>query len=395
MTQKVFVTSLFVLLLSTVESKKSMMKEVHSIVSEIKDAVIQGGPGPVLPTWPCVDKNLDCRKDDNIIDVTILHPFQLPNILEQECNDFCRTFGDCEFWTLDESIFPIRCFALTSCANIKTDQNIISGPRECIYPKYKGGCPFCPWSAPNCYGFCSYTHHKCFGTCVLPQSISNDEVCTDIQAKAQYGECADSCHEQSDDCKECIVEKTSAYNCGGKFASCNFIDLAVCGVAVVRAYEECKNAGSNLEILKCIAEKVASNSACKNCFCDAVCKFSQELCDICSTITLEYNFVTVLPKILIQADPGLEFSVTLTTISYQDAPVCPSVNKEVNLSPKECAPAITRGNCLVTSIQAVKKDSPDTSCKPFVSNEGSNESRFMVEADGTNGCKVVPATNSC
>jgi len=395
MTQKVFVTSLFVLLLSTVESKKSMMKEVHSLVKEIKDAVSQEGTGPVLPPWPCVYKNIDCRNEnnDNVIgSALILPPFPYPNVLEQKCNDFCHTFGDCEFWTLDKTTFPIRCYALKSCAYIES-VGFVSGPKNCIYPTYGGGCPFCPWKAPICHGYCSETDYKCLGKCV-PQSISN-EVCTDLQAKALYGDCANSCYDHSDDCKECVAEKTSAYNCGGKYADCDAFDLGICALAVGKAYLECKDAGSKLEIVKCIAEKVSTNSACKSCLCAAVCKASQDLCDICSTLTKENNFVDVLPKILIQADSGLGFPVTVTTISYQDSPVCPSANPNEILDPNKCAPAITRGNCLVTSIQAVKTDSPDTPCTPFVSNEGSNESRFVVEEDGTTGCKVVQVNNSC
>merc|ERR1712243_113198 len=180
------------------------------------------------------------------------------------------------------------------------------------------------------------------------------------------------------------------------FASCGFFDAIKCAAAVGIAFLECKNAGSAFEVVKCIAEKVASNSACKDCFCDAVCKVApQEICDICPTILPDFNLLTVLPKILIQADGGLTFPVNITTITYQNAPACPAENEKVKLDPLECSPPITRGDCLITSIQAVRADSPNTPCTSLISNEGSSESRFVVKSDGTTGCQVVQETNSC
>ena len=148
-------------------------------------------------------------------------------------------------------------------------------------------------------------------------SSSNDEVCTDLQAKAQYGDCADDCHEESDDCKQCVADKTSSYNCGGIYASCGIIDVYECGKAALGAYKECKNAGSDSKILKCIADKVASNSACRNCFCKAVCKFlPSEFCSLCES-NEDFSFKTALPPIRIFAEPDLTFDVTITRIVYE------------------------------------------------------------------------------
>jgi len=268
------------------------------------------GIGPVLPPWPCIKHNLDCRNEDgsNILNITTVTPWIWPIIQDSQCNDFCRQTPGCEFWTIalsNATIEPpiINCFALSSCAEIEIPW-ARSAPKECLCPEYKGGCPFCPWDRPHCFGYCSSTEQKCIGECV-PVSSSNDEVCTDLQAKAQYGDCADDCHEESDGCKQCVADATSSFNCGGKYASCGIIDLGVCGIAIGKAFLECKNAGSALEILKCIAEKVASNSACRNCFCKAVCKFlPSEFCNLCQ-FNEDFSFKTALPPIRIFAEPDL------------------------------------------------------------------------------------------
>jgi len=361
-----------------------------------------GGIGPVLPPWPCIKQDLDCVEKDgtNILNITTVYPYISPYIQDMKCNDFCRKIEGCEFWTIAKNpatIIPpiINCFALSSCAEIEA-YGIRSGPKECICPEYKGGCPFCPWDRPHCFGYCSSTEQKCIGECV-PVSSSNDEVCTDLQAKAQYGDCANDCHEESDDCKQCVADKTSSYNCGGIYASCGIIDVLECGKAAIGAYKECKNAGSDLEILKCIAEKVASNSACRNCFCKAVCKFlPSEFCDLCSSnedsFNADYRFKTALPPIRIFDDAPI--NVTITRIIFEDEINCPAVIEKIELSPNQCAPPITRGECLIKSIEAVHSETL-TQCTKFSSEDGSNESRFVIKLEGSSGCKVVQETNSC
>jgi len=226
-----------------------------------------------------------------------------------------------------------------------------SGPRECICPEYKGCCPFCPWEAPYCFGYCSDTEEKCIGEC-KPESISNDEICTDLEAKAQYGDCANQCHRhgKSDDCKQCIADKTSTYNCGGIYASCGIFDLGKCILAITSAFSECKNLGSTLDIIQCLAEKVATNSACTNCFCDAVCKFlPEEFCDLCS-LNKEFGFTDVLSPIRIYADAALTFPIIITRIIYSDSiPNCPPFIGKIEILPNQCAASIQRGDCLIVS----------------------------------------------
>jgi len=400
MWKEVFVITFLILLSSSHPSTKSI-KKILSLVNEIKkkmDAGI-GGIGPVLPPWPCIQQNLDCRNNDesNILNITTVTPWIWPIIQDSQCNEFCRQTEGCEFWTIAELNAPIEppiinCFALSSCAEIEA-VGIRSAPKECLCPEYKGGCPFCPWYTPHCHGHCSITEQKCFGKCV-PASTSNDEVCTDLQAEAQYGDCANDCHEESDDCKQCIADKTSSYNCGGIYASCGIIDVLECGKAAVGAYKECKNAGSNLEILKCIGEKVASNSACRNCFCKAVCKFlPSEFCSLCE-FNEDFSFKTALPPIRIFEDSDLPFNVIITGIVYEDAINCPPVVKHTEISPNQCAPPFTRGECLIKSIKAVNSETL-TSCTEFSSVNGSKESHFVIELEGLDGCKVAQKTNTC
>jgi len=386
--------------------QNDILSDVGENVNDIKDQLVTGfDPYPIpsyeggtkpdlpLPSWPCVQQNLDCRTEDgsNILNQTTINSFLLPYIQDYQCSEFCRQTEGCEFWTIERiQSFFVNCFALSSCAEIKR-VGFRSGPVDCIYPEYKGFCPFCPWERPFCFGHCSYT--ECIGECI-PEYISNDEVCTDLQAKAQYGDCADNCHEESDDCKQCVADKTSFYNCGGIYASCGIIDLGRCVFAARKAYLECKNAGSHLEILKCIAEKVTSNSACKNCFCKAVCKFfPKEFCDLCS-MNEDFGFKTAFPPIRNQADSHLTFPVTITRIVYQDAINCPAIIEPIKLSPNECASAVTRGECLIASIEAINSDT-STPCIKFSSETGSSESRFVIKLKGVNGCEVHQQENAC
>jgi len=400
MWKEVFVITFLILLSSSHPSTKSI-KKILSVVNKIKnqmDAGI-GGIGPVLPPWPCIQQDLDCVKKDgtNILNVTTVYPYIPPFFQDMKCNDFCRKTEGCEFWTIalnPATIIPpiINCFALSSCAEIEA-YGVRSGPKECICPEYKGGCPFCPWDRPHCFGHCSITEEKCIGKCV-PVSTSNDEVCTDLQAEAQYGDCANECHEESDDCKHCVADKTSSFNCGGKYAKCGIIDFSECVFAVGKAYLECTTAGSGIDILMCIAEKVASNSACRNCFCKGVCKFlPSEFCNLCQ-FNEDFSFKTALPPIRIFAEPDLTFDVTITRIVYEDEINCPAVIEKIEISPNQCAPPITRGECLIKSIEAVNSETL-TPCTEFSSEDGSKESRFVIELEGVSGCKVAQKTNTC
>jgi len=107
----------------------------------------------------------------------------------------------------------------------------------------------------------------------------------------------------------------------------------------------------------------------------------------------EFGFKTALPPIRIYADSGLTFPVIITRIVYEDEINCPPVIEKIEISPNECAPAITRGECLIKSIEAVNSETL-TQCEALGSS-GSKESRFVVKPVGVSGCKVVQEENTC
>ena len=89
MWKEVFVITFLILLSSSHPSTKSI-KKILSLVNEIKnnmDAGI-GGIGPVLPPWPCIQQNLDCRNNDesNILNITTVTPWIWPIIQDSQCN---------------------------------------------------------------------------------------------------------------------------------------------------------------------------------------------------------------------------------------------------------------------------------------------------------------------
>lgn len=107
-----------------------------------------------------------------------------------------------------------------------------------------------------------------------------------------------------------------------------------------------------------------------------------------------FGFKTALPPIRIQADSHLTFPVTITRIVYEDAINCPAVIEPTKLNPNECAPMVTRGECLITSIEAINSDT-STPCIKFSSETGSSQSRFVIKLKGVNGCEVRQKQNAC